>query len=130
MQEKTSAKQPQKMVKIKFKHPMRNINLTHDDYLKCQNEYLKELKDEFGTPRALPGETETILNKIAQKHGQPYIYLKGMIYEIPESDADHYLKQCSKPHLEDDQPHFFDGEDGQRLKEKFMTVTYYAEIVH
>lgn len=81
------------MVKIRFNEIVRNRNVSLEMYKGIAEEYFKELFAENGKRVVVPNEHAIILNRVLEKHGSPYFYQPGIVYEVSDEDADFYTSK-------------------------------------
>jgi hypothetical protein len=117
---------PDDIIKIKFNHPMRNAKITPQEFKLCQQEYLVGIEKEHGRKIAFPNEQQMVEMYIQEKHGQPYIYLVGMEYEMSRTDAEPYLAKTRQ--MIDPKKQRYIGDVKADLH-RYLVDFHFAEIV-
>lgn len=120
-------KKSAEMVKVLFNHPMRNQKITLEQYQEARKDYIKDEFTSISQPyKPMPYEEDKISAKILITHGQPYIFLKGQLYEMSKEDASLYTEKYTES-VTRDKPRVIQKSDVPRYLERHYLAEVFVE---
>lgn len=120
-------KKSAEMVKVLFNHPKRNQKITLEQYEEARRDYIKDEFTSISQPyKPMPYEEDKISARILIKYGQPYIFLKGQLYEMSKEEASVYTEQYTESVVRD-KPRVIQKADVPRYLERHYLAEIFVE---